>query len=462
MGSDRSFSVLVVEDEVPLLKDLQDLLEDEGYEVHTATTGQEAIQLLEETPVDLVLTDLRLPPPDGLEILRRVKEKTPETRVLLMTAYATRETAREAIRMGAEDYIEKPFSHFEVLFRIERIRERWDLERERNLLARRVEALLELSPEGLVLDEMVARSRAMQEVFALARKVAATDATVLILGESGTGKTSLARAIHRASPRRDGPFLRLNCGAIPEGLIESELFGHTRGAFTGAVQSRAGLLEAASGGSLLLDEIGELPMPVQVKLLQVMEEKAFIPVGGRKPVRVDVRFIVATHRDLEEAVREGQFREDLYYRIHIFPIRIPPLRERPEDIPALVERFLISKGVDPGRMTPEAHRLLLEHPYPGNVRELENLLERALILAGAEPLRPEHFPSLLGGKGVGGKEVGTLMRLPDEGISLEALEKELILQALEKAGGNKSQAARLLGLTRRTLYSRMEKHGLRP
>jgi two-component system NtrC family response regulator len=379
-----------------------------------------------------------------------------------MTAYATRETAREAIREGAQDYIEKPFSEFEVLYRIDRVRERWDLERERDVLARRVEELLEETSDGQGLEGLIGRSQGMQQVISLGRRVATTDATVLIQGESGTGKTSLARAIHTASGRRDGPFLRLSCGAIPESLIESELFGYAKGAFTGAVQSKAGLLEAADGGTLLLDEIGELPLSVQVKLLQVMEEKTFIPVGGLRPRQTNVRFVAATHRDLEQAVKDGEFREDLFYRIHIFPIHIPPLRERREDVPLLVERFLTNKGMEPGRLTPEAMKLLLEHNFPGNVRELENILERALILTGDNPIRVEHLPNLAGVELQGKSEDKRIFRIPDDGVSLEDLERDLILQALEKASGNKSQAARLLGLTRRTLYSRMEKHGLRP
>lgn len=462
MSKTSPFHILVVDDEREILLTLEDLLKEQGYDVSTAQSGKEAEEILKDSSFDLVLTDLRLPPPDGLELLRGIKRSRPQTSVILMTAYATRETAREAIREGAQDYIEKPFSEFEVLYRIDRVRERWDLERERDVLARRVEELLEETADGQGLEGLVGRSPGMQQVVSLGRRVAATDATVLIQGESGTGKTSLARAIHAASGRREGPFLRLSCGAIPESLIESELFGYAKGAFTGAVQSKAGLLEAADGGTLLLDEIGELPLSVQVKLLQVMEEKTFIPVGGLRPRQTTVRYVAATHRNLEQAVREGEFREDLFYRIHIFPIHIPPLRERPEDVPPLVERFLSNKGLEPGRVTPEAMRMLLEHRFPGNVRELENILERALILAGDDPIRAEHLPNLAGVELQGKSEDRRNFRLPDGGISLEDLERDLILQALEKAGGNKSQAARLLGLTRRTLYSRMEKHGLRP
>ncbi|MBU1701938.1 MAG: sigma-54 dependent transcriptional regulator [Candidatus Eisenbacteria bacterium] len=455
------FQILVVDDEVELLKNLKDLLCDQGYLVTTAASGPEAEEKLAGSVFDLILTDLKIPPPDGLELLRRIKEKDPETAVILMTAFASRETAREAIRDGAQDYIEKPFSEMEVLYRIDRIRERWGLKNERDILARRVEALIEETSAGERMEGLIARAPIMSEIFSLARRVAATDATVLLQGESGTGKTSLARAIHAASPRKEAPFLRLNCGAIPESLIESELFGYTKGAFTGAVQNKAGLLEAADGGTLLLDEIGELPQNVQVKLLQVMEEKSFIPVGGLRPHQANVRFIAATHRNLEKAVEEGEFRADLFYRIHIFPIYIPPLRERKEDIPLLMERFLKTKQIESDRITPEAMRKLLSHSFPGNVRELENILERALILAGSQSIDPEHLPGVTSAEGKGFHSDKHLFRLPDEGLSLEALERDLIIQALEKADGNKSRAARLLGLTRRTLYSRMEKHNLK-
>ena len=463
MSSKRTdFRVLVVDDEAELLLNLEDLLTEQGYAVSTARSGTEAQARLGESVFDLVLTDLRLPPPDGLDLLRRIKETSPQTSVILMTAFASRETAREAIREGAQDYLEKPFSEFEVLYRIDRVREHWDLERERDVLARRVEALLEATSGDAAMEGLIGRSPGMQEVFSLARRVASSDATVLIEGESGTGKTSLARAIHGASRRRAGPFLRLSCAAIPESLIESELFGYAKGAFTGAHQNKAGLLEAADGGTLLLDEIGELPLNVQVKLLQVMEEKTFIPVGGLRPRTADVRFIAATNRDLETAVKEGAFREDLFYRIHIFPIRLPVLRERRDDIPLLVERFLTSRGVEAGRLTPESLALLLGHPYPGNVREMENILERALILAGEGPIAPEHLPDLSGVDLQGKSRDRHNVEIPEGGLSLEDLERELIVQALERSDGNKSQAARLLGLTRRTLYSRMEKHGLRP
>ncbi len=297
----------------------------------------------------------------------------------------------------------------------------------------------------------------MKEVFHLARKVAATDATVLIRGESGTGKTVLARAIHLASERAGRPFLKVNCGALPETLLESELFGHEKGSFTGATARKDGLFTVANSGTVFLDEIGDVSPTIQLKLLQVIEERTFLTVGGTKMLTVDVRIVAATNRVLEEAISDGSFREDLFYRLNIFPITLPPLRGRSEDIPALVERFLKNKGQALDRLSPAAMKALASHRLPGNVRELENLLERALILAGDAPISPE----LIQHPGrVGGDNSLTGIEIPDEGLVLEELEKDLIIKAIRKAGGNKSKAAALLGLTRRTLYSRMERYSI--
>ncbi len=470
------FRILLVDDEAEILISLEDLLNDEGYAVTTANSGEAAIAAAEEAagkgaPFHLVITDLRMPPPDGMAVLREIKSRWPKTDVMLLTAYANRDTARDAMRDGALEFVEKPYKEFEMQLRVSRVfdrardaqdsvqlaADRQRLQSERESLARRVEALEEVSGQESTFEHLVARSDAMKEVFHLARKVAATDATVLIRGESGTGKTVLARAIHQASERAGRPFLKVNCGALPETLLESELFGHEKGSFTGATARKDGLFTVANSGTLFLDEIGDVSPTIQLKLLQVIEERTFLTVGGTKMLTVDVRIVAATNRALEEAIADGSFREDLFYRLNIFPITLPPLRDRSEDIPALVERFLKNKGQDTDRLSPAAMKALASHRLPGNVRELENLLERALILATDAPIGPELIQPPVK---VGDDNSLTGFEIPDEGLVLEELEKELIIKAIRKAGGNKSKAAALLGLTRRTLYSRMERYSI--
>lgn len=467
------FRILVVDDEEEILLSLEDLLAEEGYKVATAGSGREALSVLESAAFNLVITDLRMPPPDGLELLRTIKDRWADTEVILLTAFATRETAREAMKQGVREYVEKPYKEFEMLLRVGRVFEQYKLvrasqrleedrqrlETEREALSRRVETLEEIASSEASFEHLIARSPAMKEVFYLARKVASSDANVLLRGESGTGKSVLARAIHLASGRRRRSFLKVNCGALPESLLESELFGHERGAFTGAVRRKEGLFAVAEGGTIFLDEIGDITPGIQLKLLQVLEERTFLSVGGISLITVDVRIIAATNRALEEAIAEGSFRKDLFYRLNVFPISIPPLRERPEDIPPLVERFLKAKGMEPGRIAPEAMKILLQHRLPGNVRELENILERAVILAGEAPVGPELVLQPQQEQDFNSLED---IEIPDEGLVLEDLEKQLIRKALRKAGGNKSKAAALLGLTRRTLYSRMERFKIRP
>jgi two-component system NtrC family response regulator len=397
-----------------------------------------------------------------------------------MTAYGSDRIARRALMEdGASDYLVKPIELREVRHAVERIDERRRLAAERDAL-REENEVLRAGAEGRGrLGDVIGRSPLMQEVFALASKVARTDATVLLRGESGTGKDRIARAIHSESARSRAPFVKVNCGALPETLLESELFGHEKGAFTGAVKEKPGRFATASPGTIFLDEIGEVSPAIQVKLLQVLEEKRFVRVGGNQTLECDVRIVAATNRNLEEAIRGGDFREDLFYRLNVFPIHIPPLRERAEDLPLLVEHFLARLGRKTGDVDPSAMALLLDYSYPGNIREMENLLERATIIAGGGRILREHFPAIMasgtgasaspGPQGAGPSAGvapapggGFTVELPAEGLKLEDLEKRLIERALERSQGNKSLAARLLGLTRRTLYSRLEKHGMKP
>jgi DNA-binding NtrC family response regulator len=445
--------VLVVDDEVRNAELTALELGDAGHEAAFVNGGNAALARLAEQRFDAVVTDLRMAPPDGLALLAEIRRRWPETTVVLMTAYASMDTARRALRDGAYDYVDKEGEFREEL---KTILER--AARERRLAGenRRLSGAVERLQRGVT--EVIGESGPVKAALELARKVAVTDSTVLLRGESGTGKDLFARAIHFASRRAAGPWVKVNCGAIAEALLESELFGHEKGAFTGAVRQKPGRFEDANGGTIFLDEIGELPMPLQVKLLQVIEEKTFHRVGGNQPITVDVRILAATNRDLEAMAREKAFREDLFFRLNVFPIRLPPLRERAGDVARLAGYFLRRHGSSEEQITPAALAALSAYAWPGNVRELEHTLERALILAGSDPIDVPHLsfsrPGLEAGR-------SWIPEIPPEGLSLEALERELIVQALERAAGNKSQAARLLGLTRRTLYSRMERHGLR-
>ncbi len=445
--------VLVVDDEVKNAELTAAELRDAGFESAYVNGGAAALKRLESERFDAVVTDLRMAPPDGMALLVQVRERWPETIVVVMTAYAALETARRALKLGACDYIEKEGDFVDVIaMSLREAGEKRALERENVELTQKVDALRrETLP---VVGEAPATQRAIE----LTRKVAVTDSTVLLRGESGTGKDLFARSIHALSRRAGGPWVKVNCGALPEALLESELFGHEKGAFTGAVRQKSGRFEDAHKGTIFLDEIGEVPLSLQVKLLQVIEEKTFTRVGGNVPVSVDARIVAATNRPLEDMVRERTFREDLFFRLNVFPITLPPLRERPGDVVRLAEHFLRKQGASADKLTPDAMRSLSSYAFPGNVRELENTLERALILAGPDPIGPEHLsfarPDQV-------RENAWVPEIPEDGLSLEALERELIVRSLERARGNKSRAARLLGLTRRTLYSRMEKHGLR-
>ena len=447
-------NVLVVDDEIKNAELVAAELRDAGFKAEHVGGGAEAIRRMESGGIDAVVTDLRMRPPDGLALLATIRERWPATTVVLMTAYAALETAREALKLGAQDYVEKEGDFVDVIMRILReAAEKNELQRSNATLSATVESLRRAALP------VVGEAPATRAALELARKVAVTDSTVLLRGESGTGKDLFARTLHALSKRAGGPWVKVNCGALPEALLESELFGHEKGAFTGAVKQKDGRFEDAHGGTLFLDEIGELPMSLQVKLLQAIEEKTFTRVGGNKPIKVDARIITATNRPLEDMVKARTFREDLFFRLNVFPIVLPPLRERPGDVPRLVEHVLRRQGAPPDKIEPTALRALAGYSFPGNVRELEHTIERALILAGSDAITTEHLSFAQSAPAAAGPT--WVPTIPPEGLSLEVLEKELILQALERAAGNKSAAARLLGLTRRTLYSRMEKHGLR-
>jgi DNA-binding NtrC family response regulator len=453
-----------VDDEKKMTVILKGALEEDGHSVDTAYSGEEALSRMESgRPYDLVITDLRMSPMDGLELLRRVKAAPPGAEVVLMTAYADAKTAVEAMKSGAYDYIVKPFQLDEIKLMVSKVMERRALMEENISLREELE-------EAHGFSAIVGGSDAMKLVFDMASKVAATEATVLITGESGTGKDLLARAIHTHSARGDRPFVKVNCGAVPETLLESELFGHEKGAFTGAHRVKPGIFETADGGSIFLDEIGELPGGTQVKLLQVLQDRTFIRLGGNKATTVDVRVIAATNRDIAAAMKEGRFREDLYYRLNVFPIHVPALRDRREDLPLLIETILKRHGHAPNKIGPAALSLLSDYHFPGNVRELENLLERALILAGKGQVGVEHFPAVpegggepAGAEGPGADGAAERDRAHGDdrtAMSLSKLEREMIIKALKRASGNKSRAAKLLGITRRALYSKMETHGI--
>ena len=424
------------------------MLTDEGYDATGVADGAEAIAAITQSSYDVVVTDLRMPGIDGLEVLRRVRELSPQALVLLITAYASVETAVEALRNGAHDYILKPLIVEDVLSKIHRLFEYRRLAWETQMLRREIDSRYEL-------DQMVIRSPAMKEILALLQKVGPTNSTVLITGESGVGKEVVARALHAFSTRRDKLFLPVNCGAIPDNLLESELFGHSKGAFTGAVSAHEGLFQRARSGTIFLDEIGDLPAGVQVKLLRAIEEREILALGTNTPVRTDVRIIAATNRNLQQAVHEGSFREDLFYRLNVVGIEIPPLRQQREAIPALVE-FLIRrhnadlkksyKGVDNVTM-----RILIAHSWPGNIRELDNIIERAMILGNGEWITPADLPRAIQHDSESFPSVADNLK-----EAIRAYEKIHIENVLSRVNGDKRKAAEILGLGLSSLYRKIE------
>jgi two-component system NtrC family response regulator len=446
--------ILVVDDDSSLRRVMKMQLEEAGYEVSLASDGEEAWKMLQEEEPPLVITDLRMPT-TGLELLGRMTKQGLQTTVIVVTAFGTIETAVEAMRLGAYDYVTKPLDFEALVLVVHRAMERQKLIEE-------VRTLRSALDQRYGFEGIVGHSKGLLHVLNQAARVAQRDATILIQGETGTGKELVARAIHHNSRRGNRPFVSINCGAIPRDLVESELFGYVRGAFTGALANKSGRIESADGGTLFLDEIGELPLDAQVKLLRVLQEGELTKLGATTMMKVDVRVIAATHRTLSAMVEDGTFREDLYYRLAVVPLTVPPLRERKEDIPELIEtlfqRAKDRHGMRDVRLSPAVHQRLISYRWPGNVRQLENVLERLLVLSSSDLITAEDLPEEL--LLASGSTTMLGPDLPEEGISLEAIERELISRALEKFGGNQTQAARYLDISRRTLIYRMEKHGL--
>ncbi|SMC24892.1 two component, sigma54 specific, transcriptional regulator, Fis family [Desulfacinum hydrothermale DSM 13146] len=449
--------ILVVDDERSMREFLEIMLQKDGYEVHCAGNGVEAVELLKERSFDLVITDIRMKPVDGLEVLKQTKSLSPATVVIIISAYASTETAVAAMKEGAYDYLPKPFKIDEMRHVIRSA-----------LMSRGQDAPPRPRQGPLYFGCLIGESPAMKRVYELIQKVSATNSNVLITGESGTGKELVAKAIHGQSDRAKKPFIPVNCAGVPESLIESELFGYRRGAFTGAGADRKGLVEAAEGGTLFLDEIGELSPTLQVKLLRVVQEKTIRMVGDTTDIPVDVRIIAATNRDLEQMVIDGRFREDLYYRMNVIQIRLPPLRERREDIPLLADYFLAKFcrefGKDIRKVSSYAMDILKRYDFPGNVRELENIIERGVALESSSIILPESLTLAAHKRAQQDRAEPHGPVLPPEGLDLDAyladVEKELLVQALERSGGVKQKAAQLLGLSFRSFRYRLAKYSL--
>lgn len=451
--------LLVIDDEENMQHMLSKVLGKTGYIVETASNGHEGLKMIQSTDFDFILCDIKMPNMSGMDFLKAAHDKIKATTVIMMSAYGTIDTAIEAMKLGAYDYISKPFKTDEVYLTLKKAEERENLRQENRLLKERIKKI----KGNYNFGNLVAKSEAMQSVFQIAAKAAQYKTTVLILGGSGTGKELIARAIHFEGDRSDMPLVPVNCGGIPETLMESELFGYKKGAFTGADKNKKGLFQEAEGGTIFLDEIGELPLALQVKLLRVLQENEIRPVGDSKSMKIDVRVIAATAKDLEEEVRKGTFREDLFYRLNVLSIAIPPLRDRCEDIPLLCEyfikRFNSRLGKKISGIASAALSRLLEYNWPGNVRELENAIERAVVLAEDSLLLPEHFPREL-------EQQFETDRLDEffDGHSLKAaqklMEKKLITKALKKTDGNRTQAARLLEISHPSLLSKIKTYGI--
>jgi two-component system NtrC family response regulator len=447
--------ILVVDDDASQRRLIEFWLKEDGYTVVTASDGHAGLQMFTETTPALVIADIRMPGLSGLDLLGRIKAINADTPVILITAFGTVGDAVDAMKLGAADYVLKPLNADELKVNVQRALQHQQLVDENRYLR-------DFSDVAFRFENLVAGSRKMRDVFNLAAQVARRDSTVLVTGESGTGKELLAKAIHQNSLRVAKPFITVNCGAIPENLIESELFGHRRGSFTGAVADRVGKFEAANEGTVFLDEIGELPINLQVRLLRVIQEREIDKIGFPKPIPINVRIVAATNRDLRTLIEDGQFREDLFYRLSVVTVELPPLRERRDDIPLLLTHFLKKHCTRYQLAVPsvsdEALELLTRYHWPGNVRELENVIEHAVVLGPADVIRIEDLPAHI--RHATSRVTSISLKLPDEGIDLEEVEKEILLQALEKNQWNQSRAARYLNLSRKTLIYRMEKFGL--
>ena len=446
--------ILVIDDDASLRRVVEYNLQEAGYQVLSATGGEEGLRLFAEEYPALVITDMKMPGMDGMQVLKAVKERSPETLVIMITAFGTVDIAVDAMKAGAYDYITKPFNRDELRLTVAKALQFVGLAAENRRLKDEVSDKADYRT-------IVGSSKAMERVFEIVHKVADTEASVLITGESGTGKELVARSIHQYSRRCAAPFVAINCAAIPRDLLESELFGHVRGAFTGAIKDKTGKFQLADGGTLFLDEVGELPMELQPKLLRALQEKVVEPVGGEKPLKLDVRVVAATNLDIERALVDATFREDLYYRLAVIPIHLPPLRERREDIALLLRYFCKKHGADTVRFEANAMAAINSYRWPGNVRELENMVERILIMRSGDTITIDDLPEKVS---TGGTDYctkpnsGNVINLPEEGYSLEQLEREVVVEALERHLWNQTAAARFLRIPRHTLIYRMEKY----
>jgi two-component system response regulator HydG len=445
--------ILVVDDEQSHRTMLRAVLTKEGYDISEADDGNSAVKAVEDESFDLILMDIRMTDMDGIEAMGEIKKMSPSIPIIMMTAYASVKTAVEALKSGAYDYLTKPLDIDELKILIKKALEYYRLREENVFLKERLADRFNFS-------RIIGKSRRMKELFENLSLVAPSDATILIYGESGTGKELVANAIHQNSPRAQKPFIKVSCAALPETLLESELFGHERGAFTGALARKAGRFQLADGGTLFLDEVNVMSSTTQVKLLRVLQEREFEPLGSTKTIHVDIRLITATNKDLEVEVKEGRFREDLFYRLNVVPIHLPPLRDRKEDIPLLADHFFKlfqekNKKSIKGFL-PKTIDTLMRYDWPGNIRELENVMERAILLCRGEYLSPQDLPPPFQGEQIGEQPIVSI----PPGMTLEALEKEAIIQTLEETGGNRTQTAQILGISRKTLQNKLKEYGL--